>query len=217
MPRPKKKRTINFFPSATYFKPAGIPLRELDEVVIAHEELEALRLQVLLEKNQEGAAQQMSISQPTFHRLINTARKKIVDALVNGKAIKIKGGNYIMKEKGIASTNKIIIAISSSSKDLEGDIDSRFGRCQYFILVSIDNGDIVSFESIENVKSDMRGGVGIAVAKMLADHNINGIISGNIGPRAIDVLKQFEIPVYQADGSKREIIQDFIAGKCNLI
>jgi len=215
MPRPKKRRIINFSPQAVHFKPAGIPLREIEEIIIAHEELEAMRLKNLLEQNQEEAARQMDISQPTFHRLVTVARKKIVDALVNGKAIKIEGGHYIMKENKTSSNT--IIAISSASKDLEGDIDNRFGRCQYFLIVSIDNGNIASFEFIENVKSEMRGGVGIAVAQMLANHGINAVISGNIGPRAMDVLKEFEIPAYQASGSKREAIEDFVKGKCNLL
>lgn len=99
MPRPKRKRTIHFSPKTTYFKPAGICLRELDEIILAYEELEALRLQELLEQSQEQAAKQMDISQPTFHRLINSARKKIVSALVNGKAIKIEGGHYLMQNE----------------------------------------------------------------------------------------------------------------------
>lgn len=212
MSRPYKKRRISFSPTATYFKPAGICLRELDEVVIAHEELEALRLKDQLEHTQEDAARQMEISQPTFHRLVNAARKKIVDALVKGKAIKIEGGNYIMNEKKV-SANNAIIAISSSSEDLEGDVDNRFGRCQYFLLVSINEGNIASFKAIKNTKADMRGGAGIAVAQMIADHNIDGIITGNMGPRAIDVLRQFQIPAYQASGSKREAIQLFIENK----
>ena len=121
-----------------------------------------------------------------------------------------------MDEKTI-STNNAVIAISSSSKDLDGDIDNRFGRCQYFILVSIDNEKIISFETIENIKADMRGGVGVAVAKMLADHSVDVIISGNIGPRAMDILRQFNIPIYHATGSKHEAIKNLIEKKLPLI
>lgn len=98
MPRSKRKRIVNFSPTTTYFKPVGVPLRELEEVVLAHEELEALRLQDLSERSQEESAQQMNISQPTFHRLITVARKKIANALVNGKAIKIEGGDYSIEQ-----------------------------------------------------------------------------------------------------------------------
>jgi uncharacterized protein len=212
MPPSRKKRKIRFSPNITYFKPAGIRLQELEEVVIAHEELEALRLKDLLEYSQEDAAKQMNISQPTFHRLIHAARKKMIHALVNGMAIKIQGGDYVMNEKK-CSFSDALIAISSSSEDLEGPIAGRFGRCRYFLLVSIENGKIVSFKSITNPQVDARGGVGMAVVQMLANLNVEGIITENIGPRAIDVLEQFHIPVYQASGSKREAIQLFTKNK----
>jgi predicted DNA-binding protein (UPF0251 family) len=83
-------------PGFTYFKPAGIRLRELDESILSVDEYEAIRLKDLERLEQEDAAKKMNISQPTFHRLLLSARKKITDAIVNGKAIKIQGGNYTM-------------------------------------------------------------------------------------------------------------------------
>jgi predicted DNA-binding protein (UPF0251 family) len=65
----------------------------LQEVVIAIDEYEALHLKDLDGKEQEECARLMNISQPTFHRLIISARKKVADALINGKALKIGGGN----------------------------------------------------------------------------------------------------------------------------
>jgi uncharacterized protein len=94
MPRPSIRRRVSFEPEVTYFKPAGVRLVELEEVVLAVEELEALRLKDFAGIEQEEAAAKMGISQPTFHRLILSARKKIADALVNGKAIRVDGGNY---------------------------------------------------------------------------------------------------------------------------
>ena len=109
-----------------------------------------------------------------------------------------------------------LVAISSSSKDLDGNVDNRFGRCKYFLLVTISNGKVESFESIENSKVDMQGGVGIAVAQILADKKVDAIISGNIGPRALEVLKQFNIPVYQSNKSKQQALQNYIDGKAIL-
>ncbi|MBU5689765.1 MAG: DUF134 domain-containing protein [Candidatus Aenigmatarchaeota archaeon] len=99
MPRPRKCRRIFVEPEVTYFKPAGIGMRELDENVLTVDEFEALRLCDLDGLEQNKAAESMSISQPTFNRLVNSARKKIADAIVNGKAIKIQGGNYKFKRK----------------------------------------------------------------------------------------------------------------------
>lgn len=81
-------------PHAVYFKPAGIKMRQLNEVVLSIEEFEAIRLKDFENLSQEESAKKMGISQPTFHRLILTARKKAADAIINGKALKIEGGNY---------------------------------------------------------------------------------------------------------------------------
>lgn len=97
MPRPRLCRRVQFNPNVTYFKPRGIPLRELEEVILHVDEYEAVRLKDLEGLEQEECAKKMNISQPTFHRLVLSARKKIADAIVNGKAIKIEGGNFRVK------------------------------------------------------------------------------------------------------------------------
>jgi len=94
--RPKKFRKIGFFPEITYFKPAGIPLRELEEVVLSLDEVEALRLAELQDLEQEEAAKKMKISRITFLRILHSAHKKIAESLIYGKAIQMKGGDIIM-------------------------------------------------------------------------------------------------------------------------
>ena len=96
MPRPRRVRRVLFEPNITYFKPAGVPMIELGEVVLTVDEFEAVRLKDFEGLDQEVAASRMTISQPTFHRLILSARKKIAEAIVNGKAIRIEGGHYKM-------------------------------------------------------------------------------------------------------------------------
>jgi predicted DNA-binding protein (UPF0251 family) len=80
----------------TYFKPAGIPLRDLEEVCMSIEEAESIRLKDLEGLEQEQGAEKMNISRPTFQRVLASARQKIADALLNGKAIRIDGGNFEM-------------------------------------------------------------------------------------------------------------------------
>lgn len=94
MVRPRRWRRILAEPDVTYFKPRGIPLKVLEEVILHFEEFEAVRLKDLEGLDQEDCAKKMNISQPTFHRVLLSARKKISDAISNGKAIKIEGGNY---------------------------------------------------------------------------------------------------------------------------
>jgi predicted DNA-binding protein (UPF0251 family) len=96
MPRPIRIRRIFFKPNITYFKPAGVRMINLAETILSFPELEAIRLIDLQEESQEKAAKQMQISQPTLSRLLKSARKKLSDAVINGKAIKIHGGNFKM-------------------------------------------------------------------------------------------------------------------------
>jgi uncharacterized protein len=94
MPRPEKIRRINILPQAKYYKPAGIPIRNLEEITITVEEFEAIRLKDLEGLEQEEGAELMNISRPTFHRVLNSGRHKIAEALYNNKAIRIGGGNF---------------------------------------------------------------------------------------------------------------------------
>jgi predicted DNA-binding protein (UPF0251 family) len=84
---------VCFNPKVCYFKPQGIPLRELEEVVLIPSEVEALRLHDVDGLEQIDAAKKMEISQPTFGRILNSAYKKIAHALINGKAIRIEKKN----------------------------------------------------------------------------------------------------------------------------
>jgi uncharacterized protein len=90
MPRPKKTRRLNFKPDVYYFKPRGIPLSELEEVILEHDELEALKLHDVDELEHKDAAKKMDISQSTFTRILNKAYKNIADGIINGKAIRIE-------------------------------------------------------------------------------------------------------------------------------
>jgi uncharacterized protein len=90
MPRPKQPRRICFEPNVTYFKPRGVPLRELREVRLLPDELEALRLHDVEGLEQVAAAGQLKVSQPTFGRIINSAYRKVAQALVRGEAIRVE-------------------------------------------------------------------------------------------------------------------------------
>jgi predicted DNA-binding protein (UPF0251 family) len=90
MVRPRICRKISSSPHITYFKPQGIPLVDLDEVILNLDEFEALKLKDVEGLGQEDGAKRMGISQPTFFRLISSAHKKIADAMVHGKAIRIE-------------------------------------------------------------------------------------------------------------------------------
>lgn len=94
MVRPQKNRLVAFGPDVSYFKPRGIPLLDLSEVQLTVDEFEAIRLADLLDMSHEAAGRQMGVSRATFGRIIQRARETVADALINGKAIRIEGGNY---------------------------------------------------------------------------------------------------------------------------
>jgi len=96
MPRPTKFRVVEGMPQCTYFKPQGIPIRAIGHVVLEVGEYEAVRLKDLDEIEQTEAARRMGIHQSTFQRTLKSARHKIADALVSGKAIRIEGGAFKM-------------------------------------------------------------------------------------------------------------------------
>jgi len=98
MPRPCCIRHVGYRPHVYFFKPAGVPIRALEIVTLTLDEVEALRLADLEGYYQEQAAEQMKISRPTFARIVEAARRKTADALIHGKAIRLKGGAVTMKE-----------------------------------------------------------------------------------------------------------------------
>ena len=90
MTRPRVKRFLKFNPNVDYFKPRGVPLKELEEVELLADEIEAIKLYLVDGLDQTRSAEKMGISQPTFARTVDSACKKVADALINGKAIKIE-------------------------------------------------------------------------------------------------------------------------------
>jgi uncharacterized protein len=102
MVKPKKCRLVSSLPGVTYFKPAGIPLKFLSEVCISVEEIEALRLKDVEGLEQAEGAARMEISRPTFQRVLSSARKKVAEALVSGKAMRIEGGSFSIAGEAIS-------------------------------------------------------------------------------------------------------------------
>ena len=100
MSRPRIPRFVQGGPMANAFKPQGIPARDLAEVVVPIEGLEALRLSDLEKLDQETAAARMNVSRQTFGRVLAEARELVAEALVMGKMIRIQGGSYTLPGVG---------------------------------------------------------------------------------------------------------------------
>jgi uncharacterized protein len=222
MTKRKTPRKICFLPDVTYFKPAGVKMALLDEVELGHDEVEAIRLKHLVKLDQETAAQQMGVSQPTFHRLLNSAHEKLAEAVIKGKALRIEGGNVSVQEgfeaadcgrprdcgrrprkNGIAfpgnrtlTEGPVRIVVASNDGTLEGSVNERFGRCKR--LVVYDPGSKTVGVIDNNVNMRMAQGAGIEAAQAVVDSGARVVISGHFGPKAFQVLHEAGIDIYGA-------------------
>ncbi len=205
MTRPKCCRDISGMPDSNYFKPRGIPSSLLEEVALTLDEFEAVRLADLEGLYQEGAASRMNISRPTFGRIIESAHRKIADCLVNGKALKIEGGEINIKKK----ENIMKVAVPSC----QNQVDAHFGHCENFTVFTIDNNKIASQETITppsgcGCKSDIAG--------ILAQMGVKFMLAGNMGQGAVNVLGGHGIKVVRGcAGDVRDVVESWLTGKVN--
>lgn len=105
MPRPPIERSVGPLPRVTLFKPAGIPSRRFEQLALAVDELEAIRLVDLEGLNHEQAARMMGVSRQTVGRMVERGRAKVAEALVTGKAIAIGGGQYRVEPRQLCCTS----------------------------------------------------------------------------------------------------------------
>ena len=111
------------------------------------------------------------------------------------------------------------IAISSAGKTLDDEIDVRFGRCPYFVIIEIDEKEkkIKNVKAIENTAAGQFGGAGITASQLVANEKVDAVITTNLGPRAFQVLSQLGIEIYQGQGKIKDVIQEFMEGKLEKI
>jgi len=95
--RCRGRRWVDQIPETTHYRPNGLPQEHCNTIILTIEELEALRLVDLEDLTQEEAAAMMGVSRKTLWNDLQRARKKVVNALVNGYAIRIEGGDYIQR------------------------------------------------------------------------------------------------------------------------
>lgn len=212
----------------------------LEEVLLGRDEVEAIRLKNLIGLSQEEAAAQMGVSQPTFHRLLLSAHQKLTDAVVNGKALRIEGGNITSVEGSTGpcrwrpgwgcrtkpgarvtfednnlpqeGEKTMRIAITSMDGTLEGKVDERFGRARRIILYDVETKEYSVIDNGTNLNAAQ--GAGIQAAQNVVRSGAKAIISGHFGPKAFQVIQMAGLDVYSATNmSVKEAIEGFETGK----
>jgi predicted Fe-Mo cluster-binding NifX family protein len=102
------------------------------------------------------------------------------------------------------------IALTSNGSDLDAQVDPRFGRCPYFLIVETDT---LAFEAIQNPNSARGGGAGIQSAQLLAEKDVKAVLTGSCGPNAFQTLQAAEVDVHTGvNGNVRTAIEDYKAG-----
>jgi predicted DNA-binding protein (UPF0251 family)/predicted Fe-Mo cluster-binding NifX family protein len=197
-------RRVAALPAISVFKPAGVPIRELEELSLTLDEFEALRLADHEGLYQEAAALRMGVSRQTFGRIVEAARGKVADALVNGKALRIEGGVAVIgKHEG----ERMKIAVPTK----EGNVDAHFGHCGYYSIYTVKGTAIVAEETMA---ASAECGCKSGIAGELARSGVRTLVAGNIGEGAVRVLGSFGIGVVRgAAGPSRVAAEAFLAGK----
>lgn len=125
MPRKKLHRRVTREPPVSVYKPAGIPAKDLEEILITIDEFEAIKLSDFEGLSQRDASAVMHISQPTFNRVLSSARNKVAKGLVQGYVLRIEGGRYVLAD----GTGVLECLDCGSSVDMSSDDKSKCKEC----------------------------------------------------------------------------------------
>jgi len=223
MTRPKTLRQIDGIPTVKWFKPSGVKMCDLMEVSLTFDEIEALRLADFDGLYQEKVAERMGVSRQTVGRILVAARKKVAEALVNGKAIRLEGGQIQYRQpacldpqeehfRGALTAEQIKhptkVVITSSGPDLDSEVDPRFGRAAYFIVIHLDDGSITVLSN-EGSESTSKG-VGIQNSQRILDAGAEVIITGRVGQKVMGMLSAAGVRIFLVEsGSVREAFEAF--------
>ncbi len=203
MPRPVSERRVRGRIATSVFKPAGVPARAIEEIVLGLDEAEAIRLADLEGLYQEAAARRMGVSRQTFGRILEEAHRIVADALINGKALRIEGGQIIEQEEQHMHEK---VAVPTKA----GMVDEHFGHCEYFTVYSIRDGKVVSEGRVDSPNGC---GCKTDIASVLAKDGVTLMLAGNMGEGAVRVLKANGIEVVRgASGQARAVVDAWLAG-----
>jgi len=167
-----------------------------------------VRLKDLEGLEQQACAERMRVSRPTFHRILWAARRKIAEALVCGKAIRIGGGHhahYTGAQDAADEANARVgtkaeeasamrIAVSAEGPGSESQVDERFGWCPYFVICDGEDGD--ALQAQPNPAAAGSGGAGIAAGQFLDGLGVGVVLTGRLGPNAEKVVRAAGIRPY---------------------
>ncbi len=190
MPRKQRCRWIEGYPDHWEFSPEEVSNKEA--VVMTLDEFETIRLLDREGLTQEQCAERMGVARTTVTAIYDSARRKIAEALTDGKRLMIRGGNYALNDQGVGELVKkeagmLRIAVTYDA----GEIFQHFGRTEQFKLYDVENGKLVS-EQIVDTSGNGHG----ALAGFLKAAQVDTLICGGIGMGARNALNEAGIVLY---------------------
>lgn len=218
MARPKKCRKVCSLPENMEFRPAAAN-ENLSEVVMTVDEYETIRLIDKEGFSQEECGAYMNIARTTVQFIYTSARKKLADALVESRVLRIEGGDYRLCDGsedycgcGGCRRHKKCSDIKANHSDVGGEgmkviipvdedrktVCQSFARAPYFMIY---NTDFKKAITLENTAAQAEGGAGLKAAQLVVDSGAAALITVRCGENAAEVFKAAEIKIYKADGA----------------
>ncbi len=207
MPRKQRCRWIEAYPDHWEFSPEETSDEE--PLVMSLDELETIRLLDREGLTQGQCADRMGVARTTVTAIYDSARRKIAEALIDGRRLVIRGGSYKLNDQGIgelAEKKSTCFRIAATYEN--GEIFQHFGRTEHFKIYDMENGNIVNEEIV-----DTRGRSHGALAGFLKAAGVDALICGGIGMGARNALDEAEIRFYGGvTGSADSAVKAFIDG-----
>lgn len=241
MSRPKKNRRVCGLPGTNTFGPvanaAGCHGRD-SLIIMTIEEYETLRLIDLGKMTQQECSEQMQVARTTVQSIYEKARKKLSEALVHGKYLRIQGGHFSLcqgdfpphcrrrccprlQKGGLSPSTSKPEQKSNSMKiaipvlEDKATVCASFGRAPFFALVDTDT-DTTQF--LENAAANSPGGAGIKASQFLVDQGVKSILAPRCGENAAQVFQKAGVTLYKTQGENlSENIASFKAGKLSIL
>ena len=190
MPRPTRSRRIEGYPEHWSFSPDNAD--DAEEVILALDEYEAIRLIDRERLTQEQCAARMGVARTTVTAIYENARAKLAQVIVDGKRLRISGGSYqIIRHEMRQIIEKGQAAMRIAVTYENGEIFQHFGRTEHFKLYDIEDGTITNEQIVET------GGSGHgALAGFLRAAQVDALICGGIGPGAQMALAEAGVTLY---------------------
>lgn len=217
MPRTTKCRKICSFPDFYSFVPEEADAGNIETVMMSLDEYETLRLMDYEGLNQQECALRMGVARTTVTAMYESARKKLVSTVVEGKRLRIAGGNIeIDRERSGSSVNlkskgdkAMRVAVTYDN----GNVFGHFGKTEQFKVYDVEDGKVVNSQ----ILGTNGEGCG-ALAGILNIADVDALICGGIGGGAVNAIEEAGIKLYAgASGNTDAAVEALIAGTLEAI